>query len=146
MPHKNCSNPTLLFLPQRMTLKWSQSHLLARSLVPWIWQLWKGTIQYFPVTPSPTRHTTLPDYSLATQAKLTHHLFPTLQQTSLKVCLLQESDINKEDSLCMKSATPEAECAENVRIFFKFNCLFVLLIFQIIYQGHAQHGTTFKTT
>ena len=46
-------------------------------------------------------------------------------------------DIEKEDRLCMKFLTPDAQCAESV---FQWKPLFVaLLTFQKIYQGQGQH-------
>ena len=39
----------------------------------------------------------------------------------------------------MKSPTPETQS-----VFFKSNTLFVLLTLQIIYQGQANHNTTFE--
>ena len=42
----------------------------------------------------------------------------------------------------MKSQTPETQCAEGI---FKQNTLILLLNLQIIYQGHAEHNTTFES-
>ena len=43
----------------------------------------------------------------------------------------------------MKSVTPEVQYVE---VSFQSNTLFVLLTLQVIYQGQAEHDTTFENS
>ena len=54
-------------------------------------------------------------------------------------------DITNKNRLCMKSPTPEAQCAEDVfQMFFKCNTLFLQLTLQMIYQSQPEHDATFE--